>query len=134
MLKRGRWLIRCRTVVVCRWRSLVRLLLPGQSLAPIRLPTVDFSEVNRHNRGTLVSDLTKAQVFKALQEFGCFEAIFNGISLDLRRSLFSSLKKLFDLPLEIKVRNLTEKLCNGYIEQAKEVPIFESLGIEEPES
>ncbi|KAJ0744232.1 putative oxoglutarate/iron-dependent dioxygenase, non-heme dioxygenase domain-containing protein [Helianthus annuus] len=104
------------------------------SLAPIRLPTIDFSEVHRHNRGTLVWDSTKAQVFKALQEFGCFEAIFNGISLDLRTSLFSSLKQLFDLPLEIKVRNLTEKLYNGYIGQAKEVPIFESLGIEEPES
>ncbi|KAI3803431.1 hypothetical protein L1987_31582 [Smallanthus sonchifolius] len=106
----------------------------GSSQATLRLPTIDFFEINKHNRGTLVWDSTKAQVFKALQEFGCFEAVFNEISLDLRKSLFSSLKKLFDLPLQTKVRNLTDKLYNGYIRQAKEVPNFESLGIEEPES
>ncbi|KAK9078297.1 hypothetical protein SSX86_002354 [Deinandra increscens subsp. villosa] len=101
---------------------------------PLRLPTIDFSDINKHNRGTVLWDSTKAQVFKALQDFGCFEACFNEISSDLQSSLFSSLKQLFDLPLETKVRNVTEKIYNGYIGQAKEVPIFESLGIEEPES
>ncbi|KAL8235347.1 hypothetical protein R6Q59_021447 [Mikania micrantha] len=104
------------------------------SQAPLRLPTIDFSKISKNNRGTLLWDSTKAQVFKALQEFGCFEAFFNEISLDLRNTLFSSLKQLFDLPLETKVRNVTEKLYDGYIGQAKEVPIFESLGIQEPES
>ncbi|XP_076916667.1 putative 2-oxoglutarate-dependent dioxygenase AOP1 [Bidens hawaiensis] len=104
------------------------------SESPLRLPIIDLSEINKQNRGTLVWDTTKSHVFKALQEFGCFEAVFNGISLDLRNLLFSSLKHLFDLPLETKVRNVTEKLYNGYIGQAKKVPIFESLGIEDPES
>lgn len=104
------------------------------SQALLRLPTIDFSEINKHNKGTLVWDSAKTQVFDALQEFGCFEASFNKISPDLRKSVFSSLKQLFDLPLETKVRNFTDRLVNGYIGQAKEVPIFESLGIEEPES
>lgn len=107
---------------------------PMGSQAHLRLPIIDFSEVSNHNRGTIVWDSTKTQVFKALEEFGCFEAIIDGISHDLRDSLFSSFKQLFDLPLETKVRNVTEKFYNGYVGQAKEVPIFESLGIEEPES
>ncbi|KAK1416817.1 hypothetical protein QVD17_25934 [Tagetes erecta] len=107
----------------------------GSQTHDLRLPIIDFSEISNHNRrGTVVWESTKTQVFKALEEFGCFEAIFDGISHDLRDSLFSSLKELFDLPLETKVRNVTEKLYNGYIGQAKEVPIFESLGIEEPET
>nr|XP_043627165.1 probable 2-oxoglutarate-dependent dioxygenase AOP1 [Erigeron canadensis] len=104
------------------------------SQAPLRLPSIDFSKTNKQNRGTLIWESTKTQVFEALQEFGCFEASFDGISPDVRKSVFSSLKQLFDLPLETKVKNLTEKLYNGYIGQAKEVPIFESMGIEEPES
>ncbi|PWA69194.1 2-oxoglutarate (2OG) and Fe(II)-dependent oxygenase superfamily protein [Artemisia annua] len=103
------------------------------SQALSRLPTIDFSNVNKQNRDS-VWDSTKTQVFEALQEFGCFEASFNGISHDLRNSVFSSLKELFDLPLETKVRNFTEKLYNGYIGLAKQVPIFESMGIEDPQS
>lgn len=101
---------------------------------PLRLPTINFSEINKQIRGTPVWDSTKTQVFEALQEFGCFEASFNGISPDLRKSMFASLKELFDLPFETKVRNYSEKLFNGYIGQAKEIPIFESMGIEESES
>ncbi|GKA14805.1 probable 2-oxoglutarate-dependent dioxygenase AOP1 [Tanacetum coccineum] len=99
-----------------------------------RLPTIDFSNINKQNRDTVLWDSTKNKVLQALQEFGCFEASFNGISPDLRNSVFSSLKELFDLPLETKVRNFTEKLYNGYIGLAKEIPIFESMGIEDPES
>ncbi|GJY95850.1 hypothetical protein Tco_0512211 [Tanacetum coccineum] len=43
-----------------------------------RLPTIDFSNINKQNRDS-VWDSTKTQVFDALQEFDCFEASFNGI-------------------------------------------------------
>ncbi|XP_071715095.1 probable 2-oxoglutarate-dependent dioxygenase AOP1 [Rutidosis leptorrhynchoides] len=104
------------------------------SQAPLQLPNINFSETKKQIRGTQAWDTTKTQVFEALKDFGCFEASFNGISHDLRKSMFASLKELFDLPFEIKVRNFSHKLFNGYIGQAKEIPIFESLGIEEPES
>lgn len=89
----------------------------GSHQAPLRLPTIDFFEIKKHNKGTLVWDSTKTQVFEALQEYGCFEASFNEIAPDLRKAVFSSLKQLFDLPLETKVRNFTAKLFNGYIGQ-----------------
>ncbi|KAI3525082.1 hypothetical protein L1887_03754 [Cichorium endivia] len=104
------------------------------SETPLGLPKIDFSNIHKHNRGTLVWDSTKTQVFEALQEYGCFEASLSGVSPDLRKSMFSSLEELFDLPLETKVRNIPDKIFNGYIGQAKEVPIYESLGIEDPES
>ncbi|KAI3789689.1 hypothetical protein L2E82_02492 [Cichorium intybus] len=104
------------------------------SETPLGLPKIDFSNIHKHNRGTLVWDSTKTQVFEALQEYGCFEASLSGVSPDLRKSMFSSLEELFDLPLETKVRNIPDKIFNGYIGQAKEVPIYESLGIEDPQS
>ncbi|KAI3716300.1 hypothetical protein L6452_23538 [Arctium lappa] len=100
----------------------------------LRLPTIVFSDISKQDRGTLIWDSTKNQVFKALQEHGCFEASFDGVSPDLRKSVFASLKQLFDLPLETKIRNVPDKIFNGYIGQFKEVPIFESLGIEDPET
>lgn len=104
------------------------------SQAPLGLPTIDFSDVHKYNRGTLVWDSTKTQVLEALQDYGCFEASFNRISPATRKSMFASLEQLFDLPLETKVRNIPDKIFNGYIGQAKEIPIYESLGIEDPES
>ncbi|XP_024980215.1 probable 2-oxoglutarate-dependent dioxygenase AOP1 [Cynara cardunculus var. scolymus] len=99
----------------------------------LQLPTILFSDISKKDRGTLIWDSAKNQVFKALQEYGCFEASFDGVSPDLRESVFASLKQLFDLPLETKVRNVPDKIFNGYIGLAEEVPIYESLGIEDPE-
>lgn len=103
------------------------------SQALLELPKINFSNIHKHDRGTLLWDSTKTQVLSALQEYGCFEASFNRVSSDLRKSMFASLQQLFDLPLETKVRNVPDKIFNGYIGQAKVIPIYESLGIEDPE-
>ncbi|KAL4589153.1 hypothetical protein LXL04_002057 [Taraxacum kok-saghyz] len=104
------------------------------SQAPLGLPTIDFSDIHSDSRGTLVWDSTRTQVLKALQAYGCFEASFDRFSPDNRKSMFASLEQLFDLPLETKVKNIPDKIFNGYIGQAEEIPIYESLGIEDSES
>ncbi|KAI3525087.1 hypothetical protein L1887_03759 [Cichorium endivia] len=104
------------------------------SQVPLQLPTIDFSNINKHDQGTLIWNSTKDQVFKAFQEYGCFEASFNEISPDLRNTVFASLKQLFNLPLETKLKNVPDKLFNGYVGQNKNAPLYESLGIEDPES
>ena len=56
------------------------------SQPPLQLPAIDFSSIRKHDQGTVAWDSMKTQVFKALQEYGCFEASFNQVSLDLRVS------------------------------------------------
>ncbi|KAL4592673.1 hypothetical protein LXL04_005676 [Taraxacum kok-saghyz] len=104
------------------------------SQTPLELPTIDFSNIKNLNQGTTVWDSTKAQVLKTFQDYGCFEAYFDEISDDLRNSVFASLKQLFDLPLETKLQNIPGKFFNGYIGQNKDVPLYESLGIEDTRS
>nr|XP_043639849.1 probable 2-oxoglutarate-dependent dioxygenase AOP1 [Erigeron canadensis] len=104
------------------------------SQPPLQLPTIDFSSLHKHDQGTLAWDAMKTQVLKALQQFGCFEASFNQISLGLLESVFASLKQLFYLPLETKQRNHHENPVYGYIGPSKDNPLYESLGIEDIQS
>ncbi|KAL2486254.1 2-oxoglutarate (2OG) and Fe(II)-dependent oxygenase superfamily protein [Abeliophyllum distichum] len=93
----------------------------------IKLPTIDFSEVKQ---GSHTWDSVKNQVRKALEEYGCFEALFDKIPKPTRKATFDALKELFDLPLEIKVKNRSNKPYHGYVGQHALVPLYESLGID----
>lgn len=95
---------------------------------PLTLPIIDFSELEL---GSLKWDSVKAQVKKALEEYGCFEALFPKIPFDIRKSLFGAVEELFDLPLEAKVRNISKKPFHGYVGQYPMVPLYESMGIED---
>ncbi|XAR50600.1 hypothetical protein NMG60_11004962, partial [Bertholletia excelsa] len=79
--------------------------------------------------GQTVWDLVKGQVRQALEEYGCFEALFPKIPLDLRKALFGALKELFDLPLQTKSRSFSPKPYHGYIGQYPHVPLYESMAI-----
>ncbi|CDP08458.1 unnamed protein product [Coffea canephora] len=94
------------------------------------LPTIDFSNPGL-KPGAPEWDLVKDQVRKALEEYGCFEALFDKIPLELQKSLFDALEELFDLPLQTKVRNSSKKPFHGYVGQYPMVPLYESMGIDD---
>jgi isopenicillin N synthase-like dioxygenase len=71
------------------------------------------------------------QVRKALEEYGCFEAKFDQIPVEIRKAVFGSLEELFDLPLETKMRNRSRKPFHGYVGQFPQVPLYESMGIDD---
>ncbi|XP_016507030.2 putative 2-oxoglutarate-dependent dioxygenase AOP1 [Nicotiana tabacum] len=96
----------------------------------IKLPNIDFSNVDL-KPGTLVWNQVKSQVHKALVNYGCFEASFDKIPIHLRKSIFESLKELFDLPLQTKIRNISTKPFHGYVGQYPAVPLYESMGIDD---
>ncbi|KAJ8756187.1 hypothetical protein K2173_024734 [Erythroxylum novogranatense] len=100
------------------------------SLNPPALPAVDFSEPNL-KPGSQGWGSVKFQVRKALEDYGCFEATFNKIPIDLRKAIFKGLEELFDLPLPTKLRNISKKPFHGYVGQYPQVPLFESLGIDD---
>ncbi|KAK9056281.1 hypothetical protein SSX86_027371 [Deinandra increscens subsp. villosa] len=71
-----------------------------------------------------------SEVRHALEEFGCFLVVCDGIMEEVHKETFDALKTLFDLPMETKVKNTSDKAYHGYVGQIPFLPLLESLGIE----
>ncbi|XP_038694945.1 probable 2-oxoglutarate-dependent dioxygenase AOP1 [Tripterygium wilfordii] len=100
------------------------------SESPVILPVIDFTSPAL-NPGTSEWDSVKSQVRRALEEYGCFEAKFNKVPPELRDGIFGALEELFDLPLATKMRNVSKKPYHGYVGQYPQVPLYESMGIDD---
>ncbi|KAL9460388.1 hypothetical protein AB3S75_003571 [Citrus x aurantiifolia] len=100
------------------------------SETPIKLPIIDFSKPNL-KPGTPEWDSVKSHVRKALEEYGCFEALFNKVPEEILKAVFGALEELFDLPLRTKMRNISKKPFHGYVGQYPQVPLYESMGIDD---
>ncbi|KAF6166984.1 hypothetical protein GIB67_030677 [Kingdonia uniflora] len=96
----------------------------------LRLPIINFSK-EELKPGTLKWNSVRVEVRKALEEYGAFEAVYDRMSPELCNQVFGELKDLFNLPVEIKSRNLSEKFSLGYIGPSAMMPIFESIGIQD---
>lgn len=94
----------------------------------LKLPLIDLSNL-KHQSGN--EEYAKIKIRQALEEYGCFEASFDGIPHDLGKSVLDGLEQLFDLPLEIKLCNISEMPYQGYVGKVPELPLYESLGIED---
>ncbi|KAK5792707.1 probable 2-oxoglutarate-dependent dioxygenase AOP1.2 isoform X1 [Gossypium arboreum] len=100
------------------------------SQSPLKLPVIDFTKPEL-KPGIPEWDLAKGQVQQALQHYGCFEALFDKIPLEIREAVFGAMEELFDLPLHIKSRNVSEIPYHGYIGQHPKIPLFESIGFDD---
>ncbi|RZC75215.1 hypothetical protein C5167_050697 [Papaver somniferum] len=69
------------------------------------------------------------QVREACENYGCFQVVYDQVPVKLHEELLVGLKELFDLPDETKEKNVSSKPYHGYIGKAKEVPLYESLGV-----
>ncbi|CAN7001196.1 unnamed protein product [Brassica rapa subsp. trilocularis] len=75
---------------------------------PLSLPVIDFSVPNLKPE-TPEWDSVRAQVRKALEDFGCFEALFNGASVELQ---------------------INRNTGYSYSGQAPGMPLYEGMGID----
>ncbi|KAJ0530499.1 putative oxoglutarate/iron-dependent dioxygenase, non-heme dioxygenase domain-containing protein [Helianthus annuus] len=100
--------------------------------AYIQLPVIDFSVLDSQNPDLGVYDSIKTQVLEALQEYGCFHASIGGVSPDLQNSVYSAIENLFNLPTETKSKNTSTKMFYGYIGNSPQLPLYESMGIDDP--
>ena len=104
--------------------------MDSNSLPPlsdsIQLPVIDFSDQNL-TPGTSKWDKVKAEVRKALEDYGCFEAFFHKVSSELDTSVFEAIEELFGLPIQTKERNVSSKPYHGYLNRN----LYESLGIDD---
>lgn len=95
-----------------------------------RLPVIDFC-VGNLKPGTNSWLLSSKEVLNALEEYGCFVAVYDKVSSELDNTLFRQLEELFDLPTETKVQNTSDKPYFGYIGQHPLIPLHESMGIDD---
>ncbi|PPD98325.1 hypothetical protein GOBAR_DD04658 [Gossypium barbadense] len=97
------------------------------STTPAMVPVIDFSNQNL-KPGSPKWDLVKSQVREALEEYGCFEALFDPI-LELRKAVFGALQEAFDLPLQTKKLCVSDKPFRGYSNLRSGV--FQSLAMDD---
>ncbi|XP_059639308.1 probable 2-oxoglutarate-dependent dioxygenase AOP1 [Cornus florida] len=83
------------------------------SLAQPKLPVIDFCEKNL-KPGTNSGLSTRNETVRALEEYGCFVAVYDTVSLDLHNANFQASKQLFDLPTETKKQNTSDTPNHGY--------------------
>ncbi|KAK3020545.1 hypothetical protein RJ639_047457 [Escallonia herrerae] len=73
------------------------------SLTKSKLPIIDLSQEKlKPGTGSWLSAAN--DVRKALEEYGCFVALYNEVSLETHDAMFSLAKDLYDLPMESKMR------------------------------
>ncbi|KAK1416824.1 hypothetical protein QVD17_25941 [Tagetes erecta] len=99
------------------------------SLASHKLLVVDFRNENL-KPGSSVWSSTCNDIRVALENYGCFVALYDGVSSKLEESVFQAAYELFDLPTETKIKNVVEKPYCGYVGQIPFVPLHEGLGID----
>ncbi|KAF8011704.1 hypothetical protein BT93_J2090 [Corymbia citriodora subsp. variegata] len=100
------------------------------SIAELMLPVIDFSSPQL-KPGTAEWTAVRDEVKQALETYGCFEARFEKVPIELQKSLLGSVEELFDLPLQTKLRNVSRKPYHGYVGQYPMVPLYESMGIDD---
>lgn len=79
------------------------------------IPVIDFSE--EIVKTSTTSWFSRCNhVREALEEFGCFMAIYDSVSTEIRNQVFQSLKEIFNLPTETKMKNMNSDMPYfGYI-------------------
>nr|AIB53819.1 2-oxoacid-dependent dioxygenase [Paeonia suffruticosa] len=69
------------------------------------------------------------KLLEACQEWGCFRIVNHNISRTLMSEMKSVVRSFFDLPLEIKQRNVDVIAGSGYVAPTKINPFYEALGL-----
>ncbi|CAA7396238.1 unnamed protein product [Spirodela intermedia] len=87
--------------------------MAAAEVAP-NVPIVFLSGELLKQPGSAAWAAARAQVWEALEEFGCFEAIYDEISLELRQAAFAVAKELVSLRVETKQQNYAAIRYPGY--------------------
>ncbi|GFY96302.1 2-oxoglutarate (2OG) and Fe(II)-dependent oxygenase superfamily protein [Actinidia rufa] len=99
------------------------------SVSPLRIPALYFSEKNLKS-----SCADRDDVLRALEEFGCFEAVYDKVTVELHEAIFGLMKDLFDLPMETKCKNTSSKPLYGHSAKPPQLPLHEAFGIDDATS
>ncbi|KAF5456677.1 hypothetical protein F2P56_026128 [Juglans regia] len=97
-----------------------------------QIPVIKFSTDSKDlDRGTEGWHNLCKRVREACENYGCFELVYDKMPIQSRAETFSGIRQLFDLPLDIKKKNVSPKPNSGYLGQIAAVPLYESFGIDD---
>ncbi|XP_014515232.1 probable 2-oxoglutarate-dependent dioxygenase AOP1 [Vigna radiata var. radiata] len=96
-----------------------------------QVPVVDFTDKEMKPGTTKWVSACKV-IRNALEDHGCFYALYDKVPIELYNSVFTLMEEQFDLPLETKMQKISDKPYHGYYGQNAHVPLYESLGINDP--
>ncbi|XP_047260787.1 deoxypodophyllotoxin synthase-like, partial [Capsicum annuum] len=92
----------------------------------LKVPTIDFRNSFEWKKGSEKWVLVRDEVYKSLEEFGCFEALLDE---DIpKKKLYEKVKELFNSNLEKKFGN-SQNVYASYSKDDPGVPLFERLVI-----
>ncbi|KAI3669339.1 hypothetical protein L6452_40572 [Arctium lappa] len=97
------------------------------SVSQPKLPIINMDDLKPESESWI---LRCHKVTHALEEYGCFMAVYEGVSKELNREVFDLVKTLFELPTETKIKNTSDTPVFGYLGATHTRPLFESMGIE----
>ena len=95
-----------------------------------KLPTVSLTGGNV-KPGSSSWILTCKNIREALEEYGCFAATYDGVSMDLHNKVFEVIKPMFELPMEVKTKNTSNIPYHGYYRPGPILPLLDSFGIDD---
>ncbi|CAB4272702.1 unnamed protein product [Prunus armeniaca] len=101
----------------------------GSSETPLKLPITDFSK-QALTLGSKEWETVRTQVHNALEEYGCFEALFYKVPQHFRKSIFQSMEELFNLTLQTKMQNVSKKTLPWLCWPPHGGTIYESMGVD----
>lgn len=94
-----------------------------------QIPCLDFSkDLSEGSDGW--KNLSK-QVREACEVYGVFQVVYDNMPTGRCEEMIKAAEELFDLPDETKMKNKGSRPFYGYIGKHDEVPLYESLGIED---
>ncbi|PON89432.1 Oxoglutarate/iron-dependent dioxygenase [Trema orientale] len=103
----------------------------GSKTEQIKIPIIDFTDENL-KPGSDSWVLACNQIRHALEEYGCFEAVYDKVPLELYKSIFSAAEELFDLPIQTKQQKISDRPGCGYVGQIPIIPLYESMEVDNP--
>lgn len=95
-----------------------------------KLPVIDLTKKNVEPFGLTSWVSTRKEVVRALEDYGCFIAIYDKVPVELYNAVFNVSKEVHDLPIETKALNTSDTPSHGYVGQKPFIPLYEALGIE----
>ncbi|KAF8034413.1 hypothetical protein BT93_C0651 [Corymbia citriodora subsp. variegata] len=99
-------------------------------ISTLKLPLIDLSELDGSKLGTGRWNSLQSQVRQALEEFGCFEALYDKMTLELHNDAFQELEGLLELPTDVKRRfDFPNKTYVGYLANLPHSPLYEAFGV-----
>lgn len=92
----------------------------------LKVPTIDFRNYSEWKKGSEKWNLVRDGVFKALEKYGCFEALLDGEIP--KEQLYEKLKQVFNLNLDEKFEK-SQNVLVGYTRDNPRTPLQERMMI-----